>query len=93
MNKSELVQAVVDGTKTTKSNATAMVNCMLDSISDSLKKGDTVSLPGFGTFSVGERAAREGRNPATGETIKIPASKTVRFKAGKTLKDSVNSYD
>lgn len=91
MNKSELIQAVVDGTGVTKSNATATVNCVLDSISASLTKGESVSLPGFGTFSVSERAARDGRNPQTGATVKIPASKTVRFKVGKTLKDSVNS--
>jgi DNA-binding protein HU-beta len=63
---------------------------MTDAITDALKKGDTVSVVGFGTFSVRERAAREGRNPRTGETIKIKASKNPAFKAGKALKDAVN---
>lgn len=64
---------------------------MFDTITDSLKKGDEVRLVGFGTFTVSNRAATEGRNPRTGETIKIPASKQPKFKAGKGLKDAVNS--
>jgi DNA-binding protein HU-beta len=90
MNKSELIDAIADAADISKAAAGRALDGMTDAISDALKKGDTVSLVGFGTFSVRERAAREGRNPRTGETIKIKASKNPAFKAGKALKDAVN---
>ncbi len=90
MNKTELVDAVAQGADISKAAATRAVDSMFDAISDALKKGDQVTLVGFGTFSVRERAARTGRNPRTGDTINIPASKTPGFKAGKALKDAVN---
>lgn len=90
MNKSELVDKVASEAKLTKADAGRAVDAMLQSIGKALKKGDSVSLVGFGTFSVRERAARTGRNPQTGEQIKIKASKVPAFKAGKQLKDSVN---
>ncbi|MBQ7488623.1 MAG: HU family DNA-binding protein [Clostridia bacterium] len=88
MNKSELIAAVAAAGLTKKDAGTA-VETVLSSIADTLAKGESVSLIGFGTFSVKERAARQGRNPSTGESITIAASKSVAFKAGKTLKDSV----
>ncbi len=89
MNKSELIQAVVEKTGLTKKDSASAVDAMFDGISDILAKGDKVQLIGFGTFEVRSRQAREGRNPATGETIKIAASKAPAFKAGKALKDMV----
>jgi DNA-binding protein HU-beta len=77
MNKSDLIQAVVEKTGLTKKDSNKAVDAILDSISDSLAKGDKVQLVGFGTFEVRSRQAREGRNPATGETIKIKASKAL----------------
>jgi DNA-binding protein HU-beta len=90
VNKNELVDAVASAANLKKSDATKAVDAVFDSIADSLKKGDEVRLVGFGTFTVSKRAASEGRNPRTGEKIKIPASKQPKFKAGKGLKDSVN---
>ena len=90
MNKSERIDAIADAADISKAAAGRALDGMTDAITDALKKGDTVSLVGFGTFSVRERAAREGRNPRTGETIKIKASKNPAFKAGKALKDAVN---
>ena len=90
MNKSELIDAIADEADISKAAAGRALDALTDAITDALKKGDTVSLVGFGTFSVRERAAREGRNPRTGETIKIKASKNPAFKAGKALKDAVN---
>jgi len=90
VNKTELVDAVAQGADISKAAATRAVDTMLDSITDSLKKGDQVTLVGFGTFSVRDRQARTGRNPRTGDTINIPASKMPGFKAGKALKDAVN---
>ncbi len=90
MNKAELVSAVSDAAEVTKADAGRAVDAVIDIITKSLKKGDTVTLVGFGTFSVRKRAARQGRNPQTGETIKIKASKNPAFKAGKALKDAVN---
>ena len=90
MNKSELIDAIADAADISKAAAGRALDGMTDAITDALKKGDTVSLVGFGTVSVRERAAREGRNPRTGETIKIKASKNPAFKAGKALKDAVN---
>jgi DNA-binding protein HU-beta len=90
MNKSELVDAVADASGLSKADSGRAVDALVKSVTKALKKGDTVSLVGFGTFSVRARAARTGRNPRTGETIKIKASKNPAFKAGKALKDAVN---
>jgi DNA-binding protein HU-beta len=90
MNKAELIDAVSGQTGLAKAEATKAVDAVFDSITTALKSGDTVSLLGFGTFVVKGRAARAGRNPRTGETIEIPASKVPGFKAGKALKDAVN---
>ncbi len=90
MNKTELIDAVAEGADISKAAASRAVDTMLDSISNSLAKGDQVTLVGFGTFSVKDRAARTGRNPRTGEPIDIPAAKVPGFKAGKALKDAVN---
>lgn len=90
MNKSELVEAVAAATDSGKSSAAASVDAVLDSITSALKQGDKVALTGFGTFEVRNRAARTGRNPQTGETIQVKASKAPAFKAGKALKDAVN---
>lgn len=90
MNKSELIEAVAQSADLSKAAATRAVDAVLESVTGALKENDTVSLVGFGTFTVRERAARAGRNPRTGETIKIPASKVPGFKAGKALKDAVN---
>ena len=90
MNKSDLIDAVAGDADVSKAEAARVVDAVIDSITRALKKGDTVTLVGFGTFQVRERAARTGRNPKTGETIKIDASKNPAFKAGKALKDAVN---
>ena len=90
MNKNDLIASVADAAEISKADATKAVDAVLSSIAKSLKKGDEVRLVGFGTFSVSKRAATEGRNPRTGEKIKIPASKQPKFKAGKALKDAVN---
>jgi DNA-binding protein HU-beta len=89
MNKSDFVAAVADATELTKADAGRAVDAFIDTVTKALKKGDTVTLVGFGTFSVRKRAARQGRNPQTGETIKIKASKTPAFKPGKGLKDAL----
>ena len=88
MNKAELVEAVVRVVEK-KSLAEAAVDCVMDTIAKALKKGDKVTLVGFGTFSVSKRAARTGRNPQTGTKIKIKAKKVPKFVAGKKLKDMV----
>lgn len=90
MNKVDLVSAVAKQAELSKKDAGLAVEAVFDTISEALEKGDKVQLIGFGTFDVSERAAREGRNPRTGETMKIAASKAPRFKAGKALKDRVN---
>jgi DNA-binding protein HU-beta len=90
VNKAELVDAVAESADISKAAATRAVDGMVAAVSTALQKGDQVSLVGFGTFSVKERAARTGRNPRTGETINIAASKNPVFKAGKALKDAVN---
>ena len=90
MNKNDLVQVVADGTQLSKADAAKAVDAALDAIGAALRDGGEVRLVGFGTFSVSSRAASEGRNPRTGETIKIPASKRPKFSAGKALKDMVN---
>jgi DNA-binding protein HU-beta len=90
MNKAELIEAVSAQTSLQKADATRAVDAVFDSITSALKSGDTVALLGFGTFAVKARAARSGRNPRTGETIEIAATKVPGFKAGKALKDAVN---
>ena len=90
MNKSELIDAIADSANLSKADAGRALDGLVGAVTKALKKGDTVSLVGFGTFSVRKRAARTGRNPRTGETIKIKASKNPAFKAGKALKDAVN---
>jgi DNA-binding protein HU-beta len=90
MNKSELIEAVAASADLSKAAATRAVDSVVDAITDALKAGDQVTVVGFGTFLVRERAARTGRNPQTGETINISAAKVPSFKAGKALKDAVN---
>lgn len=90
MNKSELIDAVAAAADISKAKAAQAVDGMTSAVTDALGKGDQVTLVGFGTFSVRERAARTGRNPRTGEEIKIAAAKIPAFKAGKALKDAVN---
>jgi len=91
MNKSELIAAVADKAGLSRSQASAAVEATIESIVTTLKSGDDVRLVGFGTFQVVQRAAGVGRNLRTGETIKIPASKTPKFKAGQVLKDAINT--
>jgi DNA-binding protein HU-beta len=90
VNKNELVDAVATATELKKADASKAVESVFSAISSALKKGDEVRLVGFGTFSVQARDASEGRNPRTGEKIKIAASKQAKFKAGKTLKEALN---
>jgi DNA-binding protein HU-beta len=90
MNKSELIDAIASGADLTKAAATKAVDAMIGAVTRALQTGDQVALTGFGTFSVRDRAAREGRNPQTGDVIRIKASKMPGFKAGKALKDAVN---
>lgn len=90
MNKSELVDAIAESADLSKASAARAVDAFVETITGSLKGGDTVSLLGFGTFLSRDRAARSGRNPRTGETIKIAASKVPAFKPGKALKDALN---
>lgn len=91
MNKTELVAAMSKETKLSKKDTEAAVNAFIDVVSKELQNGGKIQLVGFGTFEVSERAAREGRNPQTGETMEIKASKAPKFKAGKALKDIVNN--
>jgi DNA-binding protein HU-beta len=90
MNKGELIDVVAGEAGLSKADATRAVEALLGAVTKALKSGDQVSLVGFGTFVAKKRAAREGRNPRTGEMIKIPASVVPSFKAGKALKDAVN---
>ena len=90
MNKSELIDAIAESADISKAAAGRAVDAVVDSVTGALKKGDQVTLIGFGTFSVKERAARTGRNPQTGAEIQIAAAKIPSFKAGKALKDAVN---
>jgi DNA-binding protein HU-beta len=90
VNKSEMIDMVAEAAEISKAAAGRAVDAVFEGITNSLKGGDTVTLVGFGTFSVSDRAARSGRNPRTGETIQIKASKMPKFKAGKALKDAVN---
>ena len=91
MNKAELVAAMAEQAGLSKKDAEAALKAFTDVVSDELKNGGKVQLVGFGTFEVSERAAREGRNPQSGEVMKIAASKAPKFKAGKALKDLVNA--
>ena len=90
MNKTELVAAIAEKTELSKKDAEKALKAFTDVVTEELTKGGKIQLVGFGTFEVSERAAREGRNPQTGKTIKIKASKAPKFKAGKALKDVVN---
>lgn len=90
MNKGELIDSVADASELSKADAGRAVDALVSVITSALKKGDTVTLVGFGTFQVRARAARTGRNPKTGDSITIKASKNPAFKAGKALKDAVN---
>jgi len=90
VNKTELVEKIADSAGISRSDATTALNTVFDAISKSLEDGDQVNLAGFGTFLVRQRAARTGRNPQTGATIQIAASKQPAFKPGKALKDAVN---
>ena len=87
MNKAELVKAVADSADLSQADAGRAVDAVLETVTKQLKRGDSVAIAGFGTFSVKSRKAREGRNPRTGETVKIPAKKSGAFKAGSKLKD------
>ncbi|HEY9018888.1 MULTISPECIES: HU family DNA-binding protein [Thiomicrospira] len=90
MNKSELVSAIAEKAGLTKVQAAAALEATVGTVTTALSKGDQVAIIGFGTFKVGERAARTGRNPQTGAEMKIPAAKVPKFSAGKALKDAVN---
>ena len=90
MNKSELVAAMAAKTELSKKDAEKALAAFSEVVAEELKKGEKIQLVGFGTFEVSKRAAREGRNPLTGETIKIAASNAPKFKAGKALKDALN---
>ena len=90
MNKGDVIEKVAETTGLSKADAARAVDAVLSAISGSLASGESVAIAGFGTFDVRERAARTGRNPKTGETLQIAASKAPGFKAGKALKDAVN---
>ena len=90
MNKAELIEAIANGSKLTKADAGRALDSTIEAVGKALKKGDRISLVGFGSFSVAKRAARIGRNPQTGKEIKIAAKKVVKFKAGSDLSGSVN---
>ena len=90
MNKTELVAAIAEKSELSKKDAEKALKAFIDTVTEELKKGEKIQLVGFGTFEVQHRAAREGRNPLTKETIKIAASNAPKFKAGKALKDAVN---
>lgn len=88
MNKTELIEAIATRSNTSKTQAAAMLDGLMDVVQETLADGNPVQLVGFGTFSIAERASREGRNPATGETMTFPAKKVVKFKPGKNLADA-----
>ena len=90
MNKTELIAAIAEQAEISKKDAEKALKAFVDVVTEQLKEGEKVQLVGFGTFEVSERAAREGRNPQTGKTMKIAACKAPKFKAGKALKDMVN---
>jgi DNA-binding protein HU-beta len=91
MNKQELIDAVAASTDESKASTGEAIDAVLDTILRAVSRGDTAQLIGFGSFSIGARAERSGRNPSTGEAITIPAAKTVKFTAGKAFKDAVNT--
>ena len=91
MNKAQLIEAIADGADISKAAATKALDAFTGAVTETLKKGDTVALVGFGTFETRKRDARNGRNPQTGETIKIAASVAPAFKPGKALNDAVNA--
>lgn len=91
MNKTELIAAVAERTELSRKDAEKALKAFTEVVEEELKKGEKIQLVGFGTFEVSERAEREGRNPQTGETMMIAASKTPKFKAGKALKDALNA--
>ena len=90
MNKKELIESIAEAADISKAAAEKALNGALAAIAESLKKGDKVTLVGFGTFAVSKREARQGRNPQTGKTIKIPAQKVAKFKAGSKLSEAIN---
>ena len=90
MNKTELIAAVAEKAEISKKDSEKALKAFVDVVTEQLKAGDKVQVVGFGTFEVSERAGREGRNPQTGETMKIAACKAPKFKAGKALKDAIN---
>ena len=90
MNKTELIAAVAEKAEISKKDAEKALKAFTDTVAEELKKGEKVQLVGFGTFEVSKREAREGRNPRTGETMKIAATRMPKFKAGKALKDMMN---
>ena len=90
MNKPELASAIATSADITKEKAGEVINALLDEVTDCMTRGESIALIGFGSFTVRDRAERQGKNPKTGEAITIPASKTVGFKAGKALKEAVN---
>ena len=91
MNKTELIAAIADAAELTKKDAEKALKAFTDVVAEELKKGEKLQIVGFGTFEVSERAEREGRNPQSGEVMKIAASKAPKFKAGKALKDMINA--
>ena len=91
MNKTELVAAIAEKTELSKKDAEKALKAFTDVVAEELKKGEKIQLVSFGTFEVAERPEREGRNPSTGKAMKIAASKSPKFKAGKALKDTVNA--
>ena len=91
MNKTEFISAIAEKAELSKKDAEKALKAFTDVVEEELKKGEKIQLVGFGTFEVSERAAREGRNPQTGERMKIEACKAPKFKAGKALKDAVNA--
>lgn len=91
MNKTELIVAVAEKAEISKKDSEKALKAFIDVVTDELKNGGKIQLVGFGTFEVSERAAREGRNPQTGKTMKIEACKAPKFKAGKALKDAINA--
>ncbi|WP_284154642.1 HU family DNA-binding protein [Desulfofustis limnaeus] len=90
MNKKELIESIAGAAEISKAAAEKALNATMAAVADALKKGDKVTLVGFGTFSVAKRDARTGRNPQTGKSIKIPAKKIAKFKAGSKLSDAIN---
>ncbi len=90
MTKADLINSIAEKSELSKADAEKALKAFTDAITDAMKAGEKVSLVGFGTFSVGDRAARQGQNPQTGAKINIPAAKVPKFKAGKALKDAIN---